>query len=234
MDGRMYTLLGADRRPYQSASPGTLGGHRKARLYGRLDCAAARRAIARGGYVKDRVFFADEETALAAGFRPCAVCLPERYARWKRSESVLTRLDAAWRGFTQSYAGLSEAELLEPGVTEAWSVKDIIAHVTTWEEEALKHVPVVLAGGRPPRYSITYGGIDAFNARMTDQKRDLTLRDVLAQQEAVHQRLIALIESLPPDQLGGTSRVRRRLRLDTYGHYPIHASAIRRWREHRA
>jgi len=152
----------------------------------------------------------------------------------KLSRDLLTRLDAAWRGFTQSYAGLSEAELLEPGVTEAWSVKDIIAHVTTWEEEALKHVPVILAGGRPPRYSATYGGIDAFNGRMTDQKKDLTLSEVLAQQETVHQCLLALIEGLPADQLGGKSRVRRRLRLDSYGHYPIHASAIRRWRKHEA
>jgi len=152
----------------------------------------------------------------------------------KLSRDLLTRLDAAWRGFTQSYAGLSEAELLEPGVTGAWSVKDIIAHVTTWEEEALKHMPVILAGGRPPRYSATYGGIDAFNARMTDQKKDLTLSEVLAQQETVHHCLLALIEGLPADQLGGKSRVRRRLRLDTYGHYPIHASAIRRWRKHEA
>jgi len=161
------------------------------------------------------------------------VCLPERYARWKTSRDLLTRLDAAWRGFTQSYAGLSDAELIAPGVTETWSVKDIIAHVTTWEEEALKHVPVILAGGRPPRYSITYGGIDAFNARMTSHKADLTLSEVLAQQEAVHQRLLGLIEGLPADQLGGKSRIRRRLRLDTYGHYPLHASAIRRWRDHR-
>jgi methylphosphotriester-DNA--protein-cysteine methyltransferase len=41
------------------------------------------RAIARGGYVKQRVFFLDEATAVSAGFRPCAVCMPERYARWK-------------------------------------------------------------------------------------------------------------------------------------------------------
>ena len=52
-------------------------------MYGRLDCPAALRAIARGGYVKTRVFFADEKTAVSAGFRPCAVCLPERYAQWK-------------------------------------------------------------------------------------------------------------------------------------------------------
>ncbi|HEY1178357.1 MAG TPA: Ada metal-binding domain-containing protein [Phytomonospora sp.] len=80
---RTYTLLGADRRPYESPRPGTLGGHRRGRLYGRLDCPSAARAIARGGYVRYRVFFADEATALAAGFRPCAVCLPEKYASWR-------------------------------------------------------------------------------------------------------------------------------------------------------
>ena len=78
-----WTLLGPDGAPYESDRPGTLGGHRRSKLYGRLDCPAARRAIARGGYVRDRVFFADEAAARAAGYRPCAVCLPERYAAWK-------------------------------------------------------------------------------------------------------------------------------------------------------
>jgi hypothetical protein len=233
MSARTYTLLGADRRPYASPTVGVLGGHRRTRLYGRLDCAAARRAIARGGYAKDRVFFADEETAVAAGFRPCAVCLPEHYARRKALRDLLPRLDTAWRRFTHSYAGMSEAELLEPGVTEAWSVKDIMAHVTSWEEEALKHVPLILAGGRPPRYSTTYGGIDAFNAQMTVKKKHLTVAEVLEQQQRVHERLLALIERVPPDQLGGASRCRRRLRLDTYGHYLLHARAIETWRKRR-
>lgn len=80
---KVYTLLGADGTPHASPVPGTLGGHRQARLYGRLDCPSALRAIAAGGYVRDRVFFADEATAIAAGFRPCAVCLPERYREWR-------------------------------------------------------------------------------------------------------------------------------------------------------
>ncbi|MGH7364899.1 MAG: metal-binding protein [Candidatus Rokuibacteriota bacterium] len=77
---RTYTLLGPDRRLYESATPGTLGGRRPGRRYGRLDCPAALRAIARGGYVKNRVFFADE---------PCAACLPEQHARWKARNSRL-------------------------------------------------------------------------------------------------------------------------------------------------
>jgi hypothetical protein len=144
---------------------------------------------------------------------------------------LLERLETAWAAFKASYAGLSDSELLEPGVTGAWSVRDIIAHVTAWEEEALKYLPLILEGGRPPRYSVTYGGIDAFNARMTEQKRGLSLAEVLAQRDETHRRLVALVQSVPADQLTGETRFRRRLRLDTYGHYPQHAEAIRKSRK---
>jgi len=82
-----YTLIGADGRPFRSATPGALAGTRRGRLYGRLDCPSALRALARGGYARHRVFFADEATAVAAGYRPWAVCLPERYRAWKAASS---------------------------------------------------------------------------------------------------------------------------------------------------
>jgi metal binding Ada-like protein len=78
-----WTLTGPDGGPYQSDRPGTLGGHRRSKLYGRLDCRSALQALARGGYAHHRVFFLDEHAAQAAGYRPCAVCLPDRYAAWK-------------------------------------------------------------------------------------------------------------------------------------------------------
>ena len=84
---RTWTLIGPDGRPYESERPGTLGGHRGNRVYGRLDCPGALRWIARGHYVRHRVFFADEATALAAGYRPCAVCLPEAYRRWRGADA---------------------------------------------------------------------------------------------------------------------------------------------------
>lgn len=64
---------------------------------------------------------------------------------------VLRRLDKAWGALKDSYAGLSDSQLIKPGVTGAWSVRDILAHVTTWEEEALKYLPLILEGGKPPR-----------------------------------------------------------------------------------
>ena len=83
----MYHLIGKDGKPYDSETPGTLGGHRKLKIYGRLDCPSALRYIAKGQYVAHRVFFADEETAIAAGYRPCAKCMPEAYRRWKEQQS---------------------------------------------------------------------------------------------------------------------------------------------------
>jgi methylphosphotriester-DNA--protein-cysteine methyltransferase len=80
---KQYRLTGPDGREYLSATPGTLGGHRRTKGYGRLDCRVALGWIAKGHYVKHRVFFADEATAIAAGYRPCAVCLPEEYRAWK-------------------------------------------------------------------------------------------------------------------------------------------------------
>ena len=83
----MYILIGADGKPHPSERPGTLGGHRKNRIYGRLDCRGAAMWIAKGHYVKQRVFFADEATAIAAGYRPCARCMPAEYAAWKAATS---------------------------------------------------------------------------------------------------------------------------------------------------
>ena len=83
---RLYRLIGADGRPYLSVQPGKLGGHRRLKGYGRLDCPSALRWIAKGYYVRHRVFFADEATAVAAGYRPCAICMPEAYRAWKAAE----------------------------------------------------------------------------------------------------------------------------------------------------
>jgi len=77
-------LIGADGRPYASATKGTLGGHSRQKVYGRLDCPVALSLIRRGRNRPEyRVFFADEETAIAAGYRPCGACLREQYRAWK-------------------------------------------------------------------------------------------------------------------------------------------------------
>src|SRR6266699_5788496 len=145
-------------------------------------------------------------------------------------QQLLKRLEKAWTAINESYAGLSDSQLTEPGVMDNWSVKDILAHVTTWEEEALKYLPLILTEGKPPRYT-QFGGIDAFNAQMAEQKRDMTLSYVQRQLDETHRLLIDYLQSVPEEHFTRETRFRHRLRLDTYSHYPLHSRAIREWRE---
>ncbi len=129
-----WVLVGADGRPYESAAPGTLGGHRRTRIYGRLDCPSATRALARGGYVAHRVFFADEPAAVAAGYRPCSVCLPERYRAW-RALAVVAAMDAARVGV--GHARDPESSALAAAFVDAWTDRGgEVTAVVSWPDEA--------------------------------------------------------------------------------------------------
>ena len=87
-----YHLLQPDGTLRESAHPGTLGGNSTLRIYGRLDCARAVAALPLG-YARHRVFFADEEAAIRAGYRPCARCMNDAYTIWKAGP----RPDATYR-----------------------------------------------------------------------------------------------------------------------------------------
>jgi hypothetical protein len=61
----------------------------------------------------------------------------------------------------------------------------------------------------------------------------LSLEETHHQRDDTHQRLITYLQSLPPDLLATNERFRRRIRLDTYGHYAIHSADIQEWRASR-
>jgi len=46
------------------------------------------RAIAKGGYIRRRVFFLDQAAATAAGYRPCWLCLRAAYRQWQASREI--------------------------------------------------------------------------------------------------------------------------------------------------
>ena len=146
-------------------------------------------------------------------------------------EKFLDRINTLWQDFIDSYQGLSSEQMEKPGVAGKWSVSEIIAHVTIWEAESLKHLPIILAGEKPPRYSTTYGGIDAFNAQAMNEWKNVSLAEILSNQEKVHRDLIEFLSRVPEEHFTRETRLRRRLKWDTFGHYLLHAGDIRKWRE---
>ena len=85
---KKYKLIDANGEEYYSSTPGVLGGNKKLKIYGRLDCPSANSWLKKGFYKRNRVFFANEEDAISAGYRPCAVCMKEEYLNWKQGQMV--------------------------------------------------------------------------------------------------------------------------------------------------
>ncbi|HEX8098947.1 MAG TPA: DinB family protein [Actinomycetota bacterium] len=104
--------------------------------------------------------------------------------------------------------GIPEAELVRLGTIGGgeWSAKDLIGHIATWEELAVRTLEEWRRGEKPwvehddgPFGDSGQDGIDAFNAQNIDKKRPLSLRDVQNEADAIHDRLIDAIDGLPDE-----------------------------------
>ena len=91
IEKKQFKLIDSNNQIYLSDTKGTIGGNKKLKIYGRLDCPSAKRWIDKGKYISNRVFFENEEVAIAAGYRPCAVCMPKEYKEWKNKQKVKNR-----------------------------------------------------------------------------------------------------------------------------------------------
>jgi hypothetical protein len=145
--------------------------------------------------------------------------------------TITGRIEANWRDFHGSYAGLSDEEMLIPGVTGDWSARDILAHVAVWDALALSVLPGILETGRHVKLG---EHIDTYNARMTEEKRHLSLAEVRQELEDTHRRLLEYLTTIDADAFAANAAFRERLAADTWDHYPEHAAAIRAWREGQA
>jgi hypothetical protein len=143
-------------------------------------------------------------------------------------EQNIDRLENRWQEFLHSFAELSESQMTHPGPDGGWSIKDILVHVRTWEEEALKYLPIILENQRLPRYKDLYGGINTFNAMTYETNKDQPLKTAVSNLENTHNQLLDYLRSVPEEHFGSGTRFRRRLAADTYNHYPEHSDMIKR------
>ena len=80
-----YKLRDKNNCEYISKIPGMFGGHKKLKIYGKLDCRSALNWLNKGKYVDNRVFFENIEVAKELGYRPCGVCMKKEYKIWQEN-----------------------------------------------------------------------------------------------------------------------------------------------------
>ena len=135
--------------------------------------------------------------------------------------------------FAGLWSGLTESQMTQlPGPQEDWSVKDLIVHMTWWENYMIDRIGKIVAGTDEARKL----DLDEINAKILDENKDRTLEDVVSEFDANLQRLETFIEGLTDEQINNADAVdyggRQLLKFlisDTFGHYGVHRPDLERY-----
>jgi len=141
----------------------------------------------------------------------------------------------------QTIEGLPESAWETPGACGVWSVKDIIAHLTSYEH-VLVDVLSAFVGGGPTPYLNKYtdpGG--QFNDSEVELRKGKTVREVLGEYNDTHEQVRSLVARIPVEtfrQTGTLPWYGMEYALDDfivytqYGHKREHSAQIAAFRDH--
>jgi hypothetical protein len=143
----------------------------------------------------------------------------------------------------QLITGLSEEQMLQTGVENRSSVKDLLAHITTWEQHLVRRLAAAARDGVAEVYVIDPqepwepGGIDAVNEYIFTHNAQLPLQQVLSDFRGSLQDVLRAVEALSEQDLfdpQGLAQVfgypvERVIGGDTFYHYPEHIQSIQTW-----
>jgi DinB superfamily len=152
-------------------------------------------------------------------------------ATWRR-QSV--RRMVTTRRSTLAFVGrLPEGEILRPHTQDRWSVKDVLAHLLSCDEETIRRFRLIGRGqGDRIHWFESMAGADRFNARSVARLRRLGLPALLRRMGRVHADLIRWFERLPTKSLRDPSHaypVVEWLPAPGWSHEREHLAGIRAW-----
>jgi DinB family protein len=150
---------------------------------------------------------------------------------WRRRG--VRRMTAVRRSTLAFLAQLPEPELLRPRTQDRWSVKDVLAHLVSCDEETIRRFRLIGRGrGDHIHWFESMADADRFNARSVARLRGLGLRPLLARMKRVHAELIRQFERLPAESLRDPSHaypVVEWLPAPGWSHEREHLSEVRQW-----
>jgi len=138
-------------------------------------------------------------------------------------------------------APLTPRQMTKSGVTRGgWSVKDVLAHLVEWQQMNLDWYAAGRRGEKPamPAPGFTLRELPRLNAMIYRKHHRRSLQAVVRDYKSYHERVVALINALPDEDLvtlgrfswtGPSWTLSDYLRASTAAHYLWARTRIRRW-----
>jgi hypothetical protein len=154
---------------------------------------------------------------------------------------AIVRLErACWEALL---AEVDARQATVPGVAGAWSVKDLVAHVTAYERGLVEWLEAASCGESLVLPVLDHPDVDSRNAVIYAENRDRSWHDVLLESTRVFQQLLQCVEALPEKDLVDPLRTAwfveprwhesrplwKCIADDSYQHYDQHLPDFRAW-----
>ena len=151
-----------------------------------------------------------------------------------RDETFIA-LDRSFKTFMDCLGQLTEDELTSTPVLGHWTVKEIVAHVWSWAEEAV-HTARAWQEHRPWQEGVVYD--DTWNEAQVRERAVLPLITVVDGVTSAHRQMMHLLDILDDEALAARSQAPwgEKLTLIDFlhsmsEHYLEHAQALKNYQE---
>ena len=155
----------------------------------------------------------------------------EGWITYMSGDDLLDRAIAERQALAALWRGLSDEEMTRrPGPQADWSVKDVIAHITWWEQSMANWVSRALTGEMLTRRETP----DEINARVYEDNRDLPLATALETFDKSFPTVESLLMRITDDEINDAEVCNIRdmpllyfLVGNTFAHYADHVDDLR-------
>lgn len=142
--------------------------------------------------------------------------------------------------FHQSFKDLPEPHWNTPGACGYWSVRDIVAHLASYELVLVDVLTGFLGGGPTPNLDKMKADYSGFNDKEVDARKGLSVAETIAEYEAAYAKVAGLIPQIPVSILqqagtlpwyGSEYAVDDYIVYAFYGHKREHSAQIAAFRD---
>ncbi len=149
--------------------------------------------------------------------------------------TLLNNIHAGQADIEQIISQLDEQQMTSPGVNGEWSMKDVLAHFTSWLHVLQGRLNAAINGTMPTEYEDVT--TDEVNTHFYEENKDRPLADVLSDYKESYVQVLQAIEKLSDEDLNDPHRYSwwdggpfwQSIKGDTYGHIDAHIGDIRAW-----
>lgn len=129
-------------------------------------------------------------------------------ARYTTRTALLEAIHTERELLEKKLAGLTAEEMVWPGSMDNWSVKDIVAHLVDWEQRFIGWYEAGRRGEEvhTPAPGMTWRDLPRLNEQGYEHHRDRPLAQVLADFQASFRQVLALVESIPEEEMFAADR----------------------------